>query len=648
MTLGTTSGISGRKGGRGRMLKIACAIGAVAGLTVLAACSSSSGGSGQTLKGISGAGMYGTLPAAASGTEHTGTIKIAELTGFAINYILPIPTSATGNIYNDYYFDYLMYRPLYWTVNGDQIAVNNSMSLANAPVWTDNDRTVTIPLKSNYKWSDGTPVTSKDVLFWYDEMQAAVKQSVANYAYYTPDEGLTGQVSSVTAPNASTVVFHLNSAVNPTWFEEDELSVIEPMEASKMAIDQTGGPTLDFTNPANASKIYTYLNTASKSLGTYTTNPIWQNVDGPYHLTAYNSTSYNFSMAPNKDYGGPKASGGISPIQVTFYTTDEAEYNAVKAGDVDLGWVPLESVPNAGSVSGTYNLWGYPGFGWNGIIVNFDDKTNGYNEVIKQTYIRQVLQRLIDEPGIVKSIDHGAAATAYGISGAYPPSEFSPSDAINSQFTYSPSTAESILKSHGWNVVPNGTDTCASPGSAANQCGAGIAKGTKLSWNLIYGTTPTVTDEMDTAFASAAASVGIQITLKADSTADITSSYNDVATPSNDNKWAMSDFGGFTNSTYPTTQGIFNIGASFNMGDYTDTTANSLITQSVSSSNPLAVKNELSYISTSLPVLFQPNVDWDGNDGGLMAINKAMSGDPNSFADYSQYMLTPEYWYFTK
>jgi peptide/nickel transport system substrate-binding protein len=648
MTLGIKRGTTGGKGGRSRVLATAGVIAAVAGLSVVTACGSSSAhtGGAASLPGISGAGMYGSLPAA-SGSEHTGTIKIAELSGSAINYILPIPTSATGNIYNDYYFDYLMYRPLYYFVNGTSISEDKSLSLANDPTWSDNDRTVTVTLKPNFKWSNGKQVTSQDVLFWYDEMQAAVKESPANYAYYTPGQGLTGQVSSVDTPNASTVVFHLNAKVNPTWFWEDELGVIEPMPSS-WAVDQVGGPTLDFTNPANAKKIYDYLNTASKSLGTYMSNQMWQTVDGPYHLTAYNSTSYDFSMAPNAEYGGPHASAGISPIQATFYTTDEAEYNALKAGDVDLGWVPTDDVPEANSVSSTYKLWGYPGFGWQGIILNFADKTGDFNKIIGQTYIRQDLQRLIDQNGIVKAYMHGAGAPSYGISGAYPASPFSPADAISSQLTYNPTAAASDLKAHGWTIVPNGTSYCSSPGTGSSECGAGIAKGTQLAWNLVYSTTPAINQEMDTSFASVAASLGIKITLKGDSFADVTSEENNVAAPSNSNKWAMSDFGGFTNSTYPTTQGLFNTGGSFNMGTFNSSTLNSLVDQSISSSDPSAVKNELSYVSTALPVLFQPNGDWDGNDEGLMAINKAISGDPSSFADYSQYQLTPEFWYFTK
>ena len=48
------------------------------------------------------------------------------------------------------------------------------------------------------------------------------------------------------------------------------------------------------------------------------------------------------------------------------------------------------------------------------------------------------------------------------------------------------------------------------------------------------------------------------------------------------------------------------------------------------------------------PFMFQPNPDWDGNDAGIMAISKQISGPPSDFADYSQYQLTPEFWYFVK
>jgi peptide/nickel transport system substrate-binding protein len=145
-----------------------------------------------------------------------------------------------------------------------------------------------------------------------------------------------------------------------------------------------------------------------------------------------------------------------------------------------------------------------------------------------------------------------------------------------------------------------------------------------------------------------ARSVGIEITLKGDSFNDIIENDNDVAAPAKASTWAMSDFGGFTDSTYPTTEGLLNTGAGENLGDYNSPTLNQLINDSITSPDTTAVKNELAYVTQQQPFMFQPNVDWNGNDAGIMAINKQISSNPLFFADYSQYQLTPEYWYFVK
>ena len=70
---------------------------------------------------------------------------------------------------NAAYFTNLMYRPLYWFGNGSQPLMNPSLSLANAPTWSGNTATITL---KHYKWSDGTPVTTTDVMFWLNMLKA--------------------------------------------------------------------------------------------------------------------------------------------------------------------------------------------------------------------------------------------------------------------------------------------------------------------------------------------------------------------------------------------------------------------------------------------------------------------------------------------
>jgi peptide/nickel transport system substrate-binding protein len=626
---------------------------AVAALTALAACSSSStsGGShlGSTGTGSGSIGLegqYGSVPAESTAPEVAGTITESAPNNSAPTWILPIVNAANNSVYTVLEFDYTLYRPLYWTVDGVQPKELPALSLANDPTWSDNDQTLTFTIKPQFKWSDGQPVTSQDVLFWYYELKAALKQSAANWAPYTPDLGIPDEVASISALNASTVTMTLKKPVNPSWFLLNELSAIQPMPSHAWDIDAAGGPAITdwATNPADAGKIYTYLAKQSASLSTYATNPLWQVVDGPYKLTQYDASSGAFTMVPNTTYGGPHAKVE-STWTVTPFTSDDAEFNAVRAGKLDIAYVPLPDMPKASSVTGTYNIFGYNDFGWSSIEYNFADKTGDFNNIIKQLYVRQALQHLVDQKGIITAYLHDAGGPGYGTVGQYPPTDYTPSDDTTNLYPYSTTDAANILKAHGWTVVPGGTDSCAKPGTASDECGAGIPAGTKLSWNLLYASGIQLGEEEVTDLASNAKAVGIEITLSVQSFATLVTNYNDPANPKYSNKWAMNDFGGETDSTYPTTFGLFNSTGSGNIGGYSDPTADSLINASISSTNPDAVTNELSYLAKDLPVMFQPNPTWAG-EGGVLAVNKAISGPPASFEEYSEYWLAPEFWYF--
>jgi peptide/nickel transport system substrate-binding protein len=124
--------------------------------------------------------------------------------------------------------------------------------------------------------------------------------------------------------------------------------------------------------------------------------------------------------------------------------------------------------------------------------------------------------------------------------------------------------------------------------------------------------------------------------------------YNDPAAPKNDNAWAMEDFGGFTDSTYPTTFGVFNSTGSANLGGYDDPQADALIKASISSPNPSAVTAEASYLTAQQPGLFEPNPDAGGNGSCIIVWSKDLSGTPASFENLTQFDLTPEFWFFTK
>jgi peptide/nickel transport system substrate-binding protein len=645
MTLQANIASKVRKGRRGAW-RLGLAVTTVAALTALTACGSSSGGSHSVVAGLSGGGIYGTVPPQ-TGSPHAGNITVGQISGSQPTSMMPVTTSAADTTYEIYYFLYQMYVPLYWIgTGGDYATEDKPLSLANDPVWSDGDKTATVTLKGNYKWSDGQPVTSQDVAFWYYELKAGIAESPANWYDYTPGVGLPDDVASVATPNSTTIVFHLKAAVNPTWFLLDELSYVEPMPAHAWAKTSANGKILDFTNPANAKAIFNYLTAQSSATGTFATNPLWQTVDGPYHLTAFNSTSGNYTMTPNTSYGGPHATPEDS-FSIVDYTSEPAEMNALRSGALDVGYVPTDNVPDTSQLSSSYNIFGYPENGYRYVYFNFKDTTGDFNNIIDKLYIRQALAHLVNDQGIIDAYLHGAGSASYGTMGAFPASPYTPANAKTPLFPFSTTDAANLLKSNGWSVVPGGTDTCIKPGTATGECGAGIPKGTALAWNSIYFTGVELTTETATYLASEAKSIGIELTLKGESFNAIIENDNDVASPKTENTWAMADFGAETDSNYPTTLGLFNTTGSENFGGYSNPTLDNLINASVTSGSTDAVVNELSYLDTQLPILIWPKADW-AEAPGLMAISKQVSGPPDDFLSFTQQMFQAQFWYLKK
>jgi len=480
------------------------------------------------------------------------------------------------------------------------------------------------------------------VLFWYYEIKAALKVNASNWDQYVPGEGIPDQVTSVTAPNASTVVFNPTKSVNPSWFLYNNLGNVEPLPEHAWARASATGPLLDPSVPANAIKIYNYLAAQSKDTATYATNPLWQTVNGPYKVSAFNATTGSYTMVPNTTYGGAHAKV-VSTLKVIGFASQTAEWNAIKSGalDVDAN-IPSQDIPQLPSIAGQYDDFGYPVNGFNYAVYNFKDTTGDFNAIIGQLYIRQTIASLEDEAGIIRAFFHGAAGQSYGPVPSIPASPYTPANALTNPYPYNVSGAISNLKAHGWTVTPGGTDVCASAGTAANQCGAGIPAGTKLSWNLVYDSTSQVTTEIVQDLSSDLRQAGVEANLQSSNFNTMIADYNDPAAPKNDNKWAMEDFGGFSIDDYPTMLGIFNTPAVFNIGGYSDPKADSLMNASVYSSNPTAVTNEASYLTAQQPSLFQPNED------RIAVWSNTLSGPPSSFQTLTQTYLTPELWYFTK
>ena len=298
---------------------MAVASGIVAAALLIGACSSAT-----------------SSPSGKAGTPESGGVATFALPAGAVpDWIFPFIDSAHSSVDNRNQFDYLMYRPLYWFGENGEPVMNDSLSLANPPVYSNGNQTVTITLKK-YRWSNGESVTTQDVAFWLN-MLAADKQ---HWAYYVPG-GLPDNLSGYRIVNASTIVLNLKSAYSPDWFTDNELSQITPLP---MAWDMTSATTQGScaTSVSSCPAVWAYLYSLAKQTSSYTTSPIWQVVDGPWHLASYQSTGYS-AFKPNPKYSGP-VKAKLSEFIEEPFTTEASELSVLSSGQLSVGYIPVTDI----------------------------------------------------------------------------------------------------------------------------------------------------------------------------------------------------------------------------------------------------------------------------------------------------------------
>jgi peptide/nickel transport system substrate-binding protein len=274
-------------------------LGALALALVAGACSSS--------------GSTGSSGTAAKG----GTAVMAEFPSSPPNYVFPFMNSTYASNSNIFDLQWLMYRPLYWFGTGAKPTLNPSLSLAYPA--TFNGTTVTVKLK-HYMWSNGTQVTAQDVVLWLN-MLLAVPQD------WGLGTGFPQDVHDITVVSPTELTMVMNKAYSPTWFQYNELSQITPIPA---AWDRTAsGPSNCDTTVSDCAAVYNYLNKQAQDEAGYATSPIWQIVDGPWHLSAFSSDGH-MTFVPNKKYSGP-VKPKLAAFEEVPFTTDSAEYDVMQS-----------------------------------------------------------------------------------------------------------------------------------------------------------------------------------------------------------------------------------------------------------------------------------------------------------------------------
>ena len=185
-------------------------------------------------------------------------------------------------------------------------------------------RASTITLDDRH-WSDGEPITSRDVEFWFNLVKA--NKARLGQLQRRARRRTTGPSSKTVDDTHFTLTF--DQAYNQQWMLANELSHDHADAAARLGQDRATGRRVGRSTapPRAPRRSWTYLNGAAKKISGYATNPLWKTVSGPYTIKAF-STPARSSCSPRT----PSTTAATRPtsrhVNLLPFTTTDAEVNA--------------------------------------------------------------------------------------------------------------------------------------------------------------------------------------------------------------------------------------------------------------------------------------------------------------------------------
>ncbi|MHC3469667.1 peptide ABC transporter substrate-binding protein [Streptomyces sp. 7R007] len=560
------------------------------------------------------------LLAGCSGSGDTSSaskdsIDYALPANFTPNWILPIGTAAHLNTNNISIANSLWEPLIAYDGSTGEIAWNKAGSIATAADFAADNKSVTITLGDRH-WSDGKPITSADVAFWFD----LIKANKAQWAGYTPGKAPDNWTSFKAVDDRHfTITF--DKAYNPQWMLANELDSITPLP--RHAWDKGG----------SAKEEWTYLNNAAKNIGGYASNPLWKTISGPYAVKSF-TTAGKVVLTANRKYdGGEKP--GIATVNLLPFTTADAEKNALRSGTVDYGYIEATDLDQKdGFTARGYEVKPWSGWAITYMPYNFNNPAMG--AVFRQLYARQAIQRSIDQDTLAKVVFNGTAVPGYGPIPQAQASDFvSPVQKAN-PYPFSTSAARELLTSHGW-TEQGGVMTCTEPA----KCGEGVAKGTKFEMRVLSQSGSTVTDNMMSAIQSSLAKTGIRFSIRTAPVNSVLSQTPQCTAGQSVCSWQLSFFGtagSWYFSAFPTGDSLFQSKGGSNFGSYTNPAVDKLIAASTTSRSNRAIQDYSAALAKDLPVIWLPEPDYQ-----ISVIRKGLGG----FSQDSLANFHPAQWKWT-
>jgi peptide/nickel transport system substrate-binding protein len=280
-------------------------------------------------------------------------------------------------------------------------------SLANGGIAKDG-KTLTYHLARNASWSDGVPLTSRDVIFTFRQIMNGANNTATRVGY--------DRVTSIDAPDAHTVRVHFAKPYPPALY------LFKDLNQGAIVPEHLLGHLADLNHaPFN-----------SKPVGS-----------GPYILRAWEHGSRMiFDANPHYFRGAPK----IPHVEITFVPDQNTLLNQMRAHDLDVYLnLPLQQYREASSIDGLA-LAQNSTLHWEHLAYNVK------HPPLDDRIVRLALCYAIDEPSIYAKIYHGLGRLA--------PVHFNPDfgwgDPTLKHYPYDIAKANAMLDAAGWKRGTNG------------------------------------------------------------------------------------------------------------------------------------------------------------------------------------------------
>ena len=451
-------------------------------------------------------------------------------------------------------------------------------------------------------------------------------------------DNLTG--FKILSPSRFSLTF--DHAYSSSWLY-NEFGQIIPVPQHAWDRESANGPVgnYDLTS-SGATAVNNFLLAQNKNTATFATNPLWQVVDGPWKISQYAPVNGDATFVRNTRFSGP-VTGSIHQYRLLSSASDTAEFDALlSASGTSLQSCRSDDAAQASRAAGDgYSVKAWPSWDITCLLQ------------LRLTAGRADLPSALHPPGDAAPCQPGGLHRLVPVWLRLP--HLRPRAAATVQqsrltagaaepVSVRPGGGGVLLRAHGWQVTPNGTDTCTRPGSGASQCGAGVASGAKLSFPLLYANGTTGINEEVAALQSSFATAGIKL---APSGAPFGETVSNLTTGcAKSNCWQLGFVGlsWFFDPGYNQPDGavLFGSNAPINFGAYSDSQADSLIAKlgSAGGGGVPAYYSYENYLAKQLPGLWMPQLDTEIN----AVANKLKGAQPTDPLGN----IYPEDWYFVK